>query len=64
MPDYHQMLGGNVQDFLSNIENHLKAEQKVLDAWHEADYDKKLDKIEKSKDRATNQKFFGATTNS
>ena len=26
MPDYHQMLGGNVQDFLSNIENHLKAE--------------------------------------
>ena len=32
--DYKAMVGDDLKDFLSKIENHVKAEQKILDAWH------------------------------
>ena len=35
--DYKNALGNNLQDFLSKIELHVKAEQKILDAWNEKD---------------------------
>jgi len=30
-------VGDNLTDFLSKIENHVKAEQKILDAWNDKD---------------------------
>ena len=29
--------GGDIRDFLSKIESHVQAEQKILDAWNEKD---------------------------
>ena len=31
------LVGENLIDFLSRIENHVKAEQKILDAWNDKD---------------------------
>jgi len=31
------MAGDKLRDFLSKIENHVSAEQKILDAWVEKD---------------------------
>ena len=31
------LVGDNLTDFLSRIENHVKAEQKILDAWNDKD---------------------------
>eukprot|EP00353_Schmidingerella_taraikaensis_P000434 CAMPEP_0185597086 /NCGR_PEP_ID=MMETSP0434-20130131/81145_1 /TAXON_ID=626734 ORGANISM="Favella taraikaensis, Strain Fe Narragansett Bay" /NCGR_SAMPLE_ID=MMETSP0434 /ASSEMBLY_ACC=CAM_ASM_000379 /LENGTH=68 /DNA_ID=CAMNT_0028225715 /DNA_START=1547 /DNA_END=1750 /DNA_ORIENTATION=- len=31
--DYKNMAGDKLRDFLSKIENHVSAEQKILDAW-------------------------------
>ena len=31
------LVGDNLIDFLSRIENHVKAEQKILDAWNDKD---------------------------
>ena len=35
--NYKEMVGDNLTDFLSKIENHVKAEQKILDAWVDKD---------------------------
>ena len=35
--DYKAMHGGKLKDFLGKIENHVSAEQKILDAWNEKD---------------------------
>ena len=37
--DYKGTVGDNLKDFLTKIENHVHAEQKILDAWHEQDVD-------------------------
>ena len=35
--DYKGMVGNNLNDFLSKIESHVQAEEKLLDAWKEQD---------------------------
>ena len=35
--DYKAIVGDNLKDFLGKIENHVSAEQKILDAWNEKD---------------------------
>lgn len=35
--NYKEMVGDNLTDFLSKIENHVRAEQKILDAWVDKD---------------------------
>lgn len=35
--DYNKMEGDKLQHFLSKIENHVRSEQKILDAWVEKD---------------------------
>ena len=37
------MVGDNLTDFLSKIENHVKAEQRILDAW--VDKDEKIKQV-------------------
>ena len=31
------LVGDNLTDFLSRIENHVKAEQKIIDEWNDKD---------------------------
>ena len=35
--NYKEMVGDKLTDFLSKIENHVKAEQLILDAWNVKD---------------------------
>ena len=35
--DYKAAVDGNLKNFLERIENHVMAEQKILDAWNDKD---------------------------
>ena len=47
--DFKGLVGGNLNDFLAKIENHVNAEQNLLNAWREQDeQDEKEEKVVKT----------------